>query len=182
MKNYNNIKKIITILENGGLILYPTDTVWGIGCDAHNPIAISKIYNIKKRKDSKALISLVANKQQLMNYSSNIPKEALSNTPTTIIYHNPLKLAKNLLANDGSAAIRIVQDNFCKNLILQFGKAIVATSANISGCKHPNIFSEINKEVTKNVDYIVDLRKDEFMNTPSQILNITSNGEIKRIR
>ena len=182
MKNYNNITNIISILNAGGIILYPTDTIWGIGCDAHNPIAVSKIYNIKKRQDSKALISLVANKEQLLKYSSIIPKEALNNKPTTIIYHNPLKLANNLLAKDGSAGIRIVQDKFCKNLISNFGKAIVATSANISGEKHPKIFSEINSEITKNVDYIVDLRKDEIMNIPSQILNITPTGQIKRIR
>ena len=177
-----NIKDIITVLNSGGLILYPTDTIWGIGCDATNQKAVEKVYFIKKRKNSKALISLTANKEQLTKYTKYIPKEAENKSPTTIIYNKIDGLAKNLLAKDGSAAIRIVQDKFCKELILQFGKPIVSTSANISGQKNPSKFSEITNEIINNIDYIVNLRKHEIMSHPSSILKLTVYGNIQKIR
>ena len=170
------IKEIVRILNNGGTILYPTDTIWGIGCDATNSEAISKIYTIKKREESKALISLVANKEHLSKYVSYIPKEAENKTPTTIIYDNVNGLSRNLLAEDGTAAIRIVKDVFCRNLILAFGKAIVSTSANISNETYPERYSEIEESIINNVDYIVNLRKNQLMKTPSQILKVSKQN------
>ena len=176
------IEKTIAVLKNGGLILYPTDTIWGIGCDATNTDAVKKIYSIKKRMESKALISLVANATQLKQLSSKIPKEGLNENPTTIIYNQVTGLANNLLAPNGSAGIRIAQDEFCKELIKVFGKPIVSTSANISGEHSPINFSEISEEIKNNVDYIVNLRQNEDMQTPSAILHVNSDGSIKKIR
>lgn len=176
------IEKTIAVLKNGGLILYPTDTIWGIGCDATNTDAVEKIYTIKKRKESKALISLVANATQLKELSSKIPKEGLNENPTTIIYNQVTGLANNLLAPNGSAGIRIAQDEFCKELIKVFGKPIVSTSANISGEHSPINFSEISEEIKNNVDYIVNLRQNEDMQMPSAILHVNSDGSIKKIR
>ena len=121
------ISQALQVLKDGGLILYPSDTIWGIGCDATNENAVAKIFELKQRNESKALISLVGNKKQLMTVTNLIPKEAESHKPTTIIYKNISRLAKNLIANDGSAAIRIVQDYFCKQLIQEFGKPIIST-------------------------------------------------------
>ena len=176
------INKALTILKSGGIILYPTDTIWGIGCDATNPNAIAKIYKIKKRIESKALISLVCNKTQLQNITNSIPDFDITTKPTTIIYPNITGLDTSLLGVDGSAAIRIVTDGFCKELIQEFGKPIVSTSANISGEKHPKQFSEITDKIKNNVDYIVTLRQNELMSTSSTILMINEDGSIKKIR
>ena len=176
------IHNALKVLKKGGIILYPTDTIWGIGCDATNIKSVAKIYQIKKRDDSKALISLIANKQQLKIYTKDFPEEAENISPTTIIYKNTKGLAKNLLANNGSAAIRIVKDKFCNDLITQFGKAVVSTSANVSKQTPPKEFSEITKDIIDNVDYVVNLRKNEIMSTPSHILEITSDGSVKKIR
>ena len=176
------INKALVTLKQGGIILYPTDTVWGIGCDATNTDAIAKIFKIKKRVDSKALISLVASKQQLKAIVGTIPYLDITSSPTTIIYPNVKGLGENLLAENGSAAIRIVQDKFCQKLILLFGKAIVSTSANISGENTPKIFLEISKEIKKNVDYIVNLRLNELMPNQSSILMINENNSITKIR
>ena len=176
------INKTLAILQAGGTILYPTDTIWGIGCDATNPNAIAKIYKIKKRIESKALISLVCNKVQLQNITNSIPDFDITTKPTTIIYPNSTGLDASLLGVDGSAAIRIVTDGFCKELIQKFGKPIVSTSANISGEKHPKQFSEITDKIKNNVDYIVNLHQDKIMKIPSQILLINKNGSIKILR
>jgi len=176
------INEALVILKSGGIILYPTDTIWGIGCDTTNPKAIAKIYKLKKREDSKALISLVVNTKQLKNITGNIPDFDITSVPTTIIYPKPKGLSPNLLAENGSAAIRIVQDNFCQQLIQLFGKAIVSTSANISRNKTPKQFSEISEEIKNNVDYIVNLRQNELMSTPSTILLINEDGSVKKIR
>ena len=178
----SEIKNALELLKSGGTILYPTDTIWGIGCDATNPDAVEKIYSIKKRMESKALISLVANTSQLKKLCSKIPKEGLNENPTTIIYNQVTGLANNLLAPNGSAGIRIAQDEFCKELIKVFGKPIVATSANISGEHSPINFSEISEEIKKNVDYIVNLRQNEDMQTPSAILHVNSDGSLKKLR
>ncbi len=172
----------LAILKAGGIILYPTDTIWGVGCDATNPKAIAKIYSLKKRQDSKALISLVADKKQLKNITGIIPDFDITSTPTTLIYPKTKGLSPNLLAENGSAAIRIVQDDFCQQLILLFGKAIVSTSANISEEEAPKQFSEISEEIKNNVDYIVNLRQNELMSTPSTILLINEDASIKKIR
>ena len=176
------LKRIITILNNGGIILYPTDTIWGIGCDATNEQAVSKIFDIKKRVESKALISLVEDKYHLLKITNEVPKEAENKKPTTIIYNNISNLASNLKAQDGSAAVRIVQDNFCQKLIKKFKKPIIATSANITGENSPTKFSEISKEIKKNVDYIVNLRKNEIMSVSSSIIKINKDGSIQNIR
>tara|TARA_Y100000589_G_C27032785_1_gene579728 strand:- start:138 stop:695 length:558 start_codon:yes stop_codon:yes gene_type:complete len=178
----NEIYNALKVLKKGGVILYPTDTVWGIGCDATNSKAIKKIYEIKKRKDSKALISLVANEDQLKNYTDYKIKLEQYKKPTTIIYPYVKNLAKDLLAEDKSAAIRVVKDLFCKKLILNFSKAIVSTSANLSGEKHPEKFLDINQTILKSVDYIVNLRKTEIMTTPSDILKIMKNGSLIKLR
>ena len=176
------ISQSIQVLRNGGLILYPSDTIWGIGCDATNENAIAKIFALKQRNESKALISLVADKKQLISLTKQIPKEAENEKPTTIIYTKISGLAKNLIANNGTAAIRIVQNNFCIQLIQKFGKPIVSTSANISGENTPKQFSEISNEIKNNVDYIVNLRQNDIMNNPSRILIINEDGSIKKIR
>jgi len=176
------INKALATLKQGGIILYPTDTIWGIGCDSTNTYAIAKIFKLKKRADSKALISLVANKEHLESIIESIPDLDITSNPTTIVYPNVKGLDQNLLAENGSAAIRIVQDKFCKKLILSFGKAIVSTSANISGEMTPKQFSEISKEIKNNVDYIVNLRQNELMSTPSTILMINEDTSITKIR
>ena len=176
------VNNTLDVLEIGGVILYPTDTIWGIGCDATNDKAIEKIFKIKKRLKEKSLISLVADKKHLQNITGDITSVDITSEPTTVIYHSAFGLSKKLLAKDGSAAIRIVQDDFCQKLIQNFGKAIVSTSANISGSASPKNFSEISEEIKNNVDYIVNLRHDELMITPSSILIINEDKSIKKIR
>jgi len=176
------INKALVVLENGGIILYPTDTIWGVGCDATNEKAVLKIFKLKQRKDSKGLISLVENKHQLQNITGNIPDLDITSSPTTIIYPSAVGISKKLLAKNGSAAIRIPKDDFCQQLIKHFGKPITSTSANISGTTNPKQFLEISEEIKKNVDYIVNLRHNELMTTPSKILMINKDGSIKKIR
>jgi len=176
------ITQSLKILQDGGVILYPTDTIWGLGCDATNPDAIQKIYNIKERKESKALITLVSDKKMLKKLTDSVPDTDITSDPTTVIYQNIEGLSDNLLAEDGTAAIRIVQDNFCKQLIEIFGKAIVSTSANISGTKSPKQFSDITDDIINNADYIVNLRKKERRENSSRIIKIEKNGSITKLR
>jgi L-threonylcarbamoyladenylate synthase len=176
------ITQALEILQDGGVILYPTDTIWGLGCDATNPDAIQKIYNIKQRKESKALITLVSDKKMLKKLTDSVPDTDITSDPTTVIYQNIEGLSDNLLAEDGTAAIRIVQDNFCKQLIEIFGKAIVSTSANISGTKSPKQFSDITDDIINNADYIVNLRKKERRENSSRIIKIEKNGSITKLR
>jgi L-threonylcarbamoyladenylate synthase len=153
-------------LKNGGLILYPTDTIWGIGCDATNENAVQKIYVLKKRPDEKSMIVLVTDEKELLRYIAqpdpgvfNYLKE--TEKPTTVIYQGARGLAGNLINKDGSIAIRICKDPFCKHLIKLFQKPIVSTSANISGALSPKNFSEISEEIRTNVDYIVQYRQHD---------------------
>ena len=176
------ITQSLKILQDGGVILYPTDTIWGLGCDATNPDAIQKIYNIKQRKESKALITLVSDKKMLKKLTDSVPDTDITSDPTTVIYQNIEGLSDNLLAEDGTAAIRIVQDNFCKQLIEIFGKAIVSSSANISGTKSPKQFSDITDDIINNADYIVNLRKKERRENSSSIIKIEKNGSIIKLR
>ena len=176
------IQEAIKTMKKGGVILYPTDTIWGLGCDATNPIAVNKVYSIKQREESKALITLVSDKEMLYKYTNYIPNFNLTNQPTTIIYPNVVGLSKNLLPEDGSAAIRIPKDLFCIQLIQKFGKAIVSTSANISGKESPKQFLDISNYIKNNVDYIVNLRKNEKMEKPSSIIKLEENGKIKKLR
>lgn len=181
------INKTEKILRTGGIILYPTDTVWGIGCDATNEESVNRIYKIKKRVASKKFIVLVSDEEQLKKHVINIAPAAWdliknSNKPLTIIYEKVTGIASNILVN-GSAAIRITKDEFCKKLIKKFGKPIVSTSANISSSKTPSIFNEINAKITEQVDYVVNLRQKENKTIPpSTIIKIAQNGEIIIIR
>ncbi|PQJ23149.1 threonylcarbamoyl-AMP synthase [Tenacibaculum sp. SG-28] len=155
----------------------PTDTVWGIGCDATNIAAVNKVYEIKKRAESKSLIILVDSLAMLSKYIPYIPKkvEVLlkeSRTPTTIIYTNPIGFPENMVAKDNTIAIRIPEDEFCKNLIRKFGKPIVSTSANISGNPTPKSFTEIESAILQSVDYIVNLHREKVSEKSSTILKI----------
>ncbi len=181
------IKNAIIHLKKGELILYPTDTVWGIGCDASNAKAVAKIYELKKRNDSKALICLVTDKRMLEKYIKKIPETALkiinhSKNPTTIIYDNPINLADNLIANDGSIAIRIPNNDFCNQLSKKFNGAIVSTSANISGEPTPKQFSEISTYILKGVCYVVDLYHEKKSKNPSAIIKVSADGKVETIR
>ncbi len=185
----DEIKKCIEVLRSGGIILYPTDTIWGIGCDATNEAAVSKIYELKKRNEEKSMIALVANEWMLEQYVKEIPKAALDfieyvEKPLTIIYPDALNLAKNLINTDGTIGIRITRDPFCKQLIQQFKKPIVSTSANVSGLPSPVSFKYIQEEILSGVDHVVDLRQHEMgqNNTPSTIIKVEMNGVFKIIR
>ena len=184
------IKKAITVLKAGGIILYPSDTIWGLGCDATNEVAVEKIFKIKKRVESKSLIILIDNEQKLYKYLKDIPPLAYdlidnSDQPLTIIYPGAKGLAKNVINQDGSVALRIPlnREEFCVKLIESFGKAVVSTSANISGEKSPASFREIDERILHEVDYIVNLRQQEISgNKPSSIIKLEMNGEFKIIR
>ncbi len=181
------INKALEVLQNGGLILYPTDTVWGIGCDATNEEAVKKVYRLKQREDSKALICLVANDAMLERHIENVPDLAfdimdLATKPTTIIYDNPKGIAKNLIAEDNTLAIRVASDKFCQYLINKFKKPIVSTSANISGEPTPKSKNEISNVILKGVDYIVNLQPDQNFGSPSSIIKLSNDGQVKVIR
>lgn len=182
------IKKAIEVLRKGGTILYPTDTVWGIGCDARNKDAVAKVFDIKQRAQYKSMVILVCNETMINRHVKEVPEiawELLESTeePLTIIYPEGRMLAQSVIAADGSVGIRMVKDEFCNTLIHKFGKPIVSTSANISGEKPANSFNEIPLEIKNNVDYIVNFRQDVINNVkPSAIIKITLNGEIKIIR
>lgn len=181
------INKAIAILEKGGLLLYPTDTVWGIGCDATNKDAVQKVYDLKQREDSKALICMVGNDAMLERHIDNVPDLAydiidLSTKPTTIIYDNPKGIAKNLIAVDNTLAVRVATDKFCQYLINKFKKPMVSTSANISGQPSPNSFKDISKAILTGVDYVVNLHQDKKNGPPSAIIKLSNDGIVKVIR
>ncbi|MGB0897423.1 MAG: L-threonylcarbamoyladenylate synthase [Flavobacteriaceae bacterium] len=181
------LKNCIEHLKNGGLILYPTDTIWGIGCDASNPEAVKKVYALKKRIDTKALICLVADERMLSKYVKTIPEVALdvielSENPTTIVYDAPQNLAENLIGTDDTIAIRIPDDEFCFHLLRKFNGAIVSTSANISGQPSPKSFSEISDDILKGVDYVVNSQFEKESSKPSSIIKLTNSGLVTIIR
>ena len=182
------IKNCLDVLRKGGTILYPTDTIWGIGCDATNHKAVQKIFKIKKRMESKSLIVLLDRKERLFNYVTEIPNIAIDlvenvHTPLTVIYPHAKNLAKNIIANDGTIAIRLVKYEFCYKLIRNFGKPIVSTSANISGQDSPLFFKDISEEIADQVDYKVNLEQDELRaHKPSTIIRLKTNGEFEIIR
>ena len=183
-----DIKKAFDVLVSGGLILYPTDTIWGIGCDATNEDAVRRVYELKKRTDSKALIVLLDNAVKLDYYVDGVPDMAwdlieLADKPLTIIYDNARNVAHNLIAEDGSLAIRITKEQFSQGLCQRFRKAIVSTSANISGEPSPRNFSEISDEIKNGVDYIVGYRQEDTMIAKaSGIIKLGKSGEVKVIR
>ncbi len=174
-------------IQQGGIIIYPTDTVWGIGCDATNTEAIKKIYALKQREDSKSMICLVNNIEMLKKYIKKIPEATYkiieqSEKPTTIIYDSPILIADNLVAKDNTLAIRIVNNSFCNELIKVLKKPMVSTSANISGQPTPKSFSEISEQILKGVDYVVNLHRQKKTMQPSSIIKLNSDGTIKIIR
>ncbi|MFC4230424.1 L-threonylcarbamoyladenylate synthase [Parasediminibacterium paludis] len=167
MSNYlTDIEHCLRVLENGGLILYPTDTIWGIGCDATNEAAVAKIYTLKQQKDSSKMIVLVATERDVMQYISTLDLEVFNflktcTKPTTVIYNGAVGIADNLIGNDGSLAIRICNDEFCKHLLKRFKKPIVSTSAHITGTTTPLIFKDIDHQIIRDVDYVVNHRQDD---------------------
>lgn len=182
------ILSCLEVLKKGGTILYPTDTIWGIGCDATNAEAVKRIYDIKQREDTKSLIILLADEREALRYVAT-PDLAVfdfleqQTRPTTVIFEHALLLPDNLVAQDGSIAIRIVKDEFCRHLVKRFRKPIVSTSANISGQPAPQTFKEISPEIQKAVDYIVDWRRDDKIPAqPSQIIKWMNNGRVEYIR
>ena len=180
------VTNAITNLIAGKTILYPTDTVWGLGCDATNSESVSKIFELKNRAESKSLVVLVSSLEMLNLFIKDIPKKVLDiiqncNKPTTIIYQNPTGFAFNTIASDNTIAIRILKQEFCINLINQFGKPIVSTSANVSGEMTPKSFSEISQPILEGVDYIVNLERNKISDKSSTILKLNSD-EIQVIR
>lgn len=175
-------------MRQGGVILYPTDTVWGIGCDATNAEAVKRVYDIKQREDSKSMLVLVDSQSKVEFYVKEVPNVAwdlieLSTKPLTIIYDGARNLAENLVAADGSVGIRITNEEFSKQLCFRFRKAIVSTSANISGQPTPHTFAEISEEIRRAVDYVVECRQNEKGGAqPSSIIKLGVNGEVKVIR
>ena len=183
-----DIKKAFDVLIAGGLILYPTDTIWGIGCDATNEDAVRRVYELKKRTDSKALIVMLDSTAKLNYYVGDVPDIALdlidlADKPMTIIYDGARNVAPNLLADDGSLAIRITNEKFSQALCQRFRKALVSTSANISGEPAPANFSEINEEIKNGVDYIVNYRREDMTKSKaSGIIKLGRTGKVQVIR
>ncbi|MEZ7528261.1 L-threonylcarbamoyladenylate synthase [Cloacibacterium normanense] len=181
------MEKALEILKNGGVILYPTDTIWGIGCDATNVEAINKIFEIKKREKTKSMIILVENERRLQDLV-DVPEMAwqiidLSEKPVTIVYENPKNLPKEILAEDGSIGIRLVKDDFCKKLIGKLNKPLVSTSANFSGDKSPLKFSDISEELIDAVDYAVEENRELVSKySGSSVIKIWSDGRVKVLR
>jgi L-threonylcarbamoyladenylate synthase len=187
--DYNEDLNLATIaLKKGGVILYPTDTIWGLGCDATNEGAVEKVFRIKKRRESKSLIILVNGFTMLERYVRNIPDAAaaileVTDKPITIVYSEGRNLARGVCNEDGSVGIRICHDDFCNELIARFRKPLVSTSANLSDGEPPSVFSEIDDLIIKSADYVVKYRQaDTHKNTPSSIIKIEDNGVIKIIR
>ena len=183
-----DIHKSLEILHAGGTLLYPTDTIWGIGCDATNYLAVDKIYNIKRRLGTKSLIVLIESFESLANYIKQVPEITFDllqriDNPVTVIYSNARNLAPNVIAKDGTIGIRIVKDTFCTALIRQFGRPIVSTSANISGEPSPSMFNQILDEVKDKVDYVVSYKQDIYTQAkPSTIIRLYENGQYTMIR
>ncbi|ANO49133.1 threonylcarbamoyl-AMP synthase [Flavobacterium columnare NBRC 100251 = ATCC 23463] len=188
MENINTeIHNAFEVIKDGGIILYPTDTVWGIGCDATNPDAIKKIYALKQREESKSMIVLVNGERMIYNIFNNLPEVAwqildVSEKPTTLVLDNPRNVAPNIIAEDKTLGIRIVTEPFCFKLMERMKKPLVSTSANISGQPTPISFKEISPEIIKGVDYVVNLHHEKICKNPSTIIKITNDSQVKIIR
>jgi len=182
------VNETLRVLEAGGLILYPTDTIWGIGCDATNAEAVRKVYALKQRDDAKSLIILLADPRDIFRYVANPPPDIISmvgafERPTTVIYEQAIGLPDNLVNKDGSIAIRITRDPFCKSLIKRWKKPLVSTSANLSGAPSPQSYASIDPAIRDGVDYIVPLRREEReAPPPSRIIRIGNDGQVEVIR
>ena len=185
---HDDLKKAVEILKGGGIILYPTDTIWGIGCDATNQEAVQRIYKIKKREDSKSMLVLMENPALLERYVDDVPEVAwelveITSTPLTVIYQNAKNLAPNLIAEDGSIGIRFTKEAFTTQLLQRFRRPVVSTSANISGVKSPSFFIEISEEIKNQVDYTVQYRQNDIIPAqPSSIIKLGSGGRIDILR
>ncbi len=183
-----DIKKALEVLKQGGIILYPTDTIWGIGCDATNEEAVEKLYAIKQRDRSKSMLILLDNPAKLQTYVQEVPDIAwdlidLTDKPLTIIFNDAKNLAPNLINNDGTIGIRITAEDFSRSLCMRFRKPIVSTSANITGQTAPQNFNQIDPEIIDLVDYVVEYRQNEMhKQTPSSIIKLEPNGNINIIR
>lgn len=189
MSDYKeDIDKALDVLRRGGIILYPTDTIWGIGCDATNPKAVAAVYRLKKRNETKSMLVLVDSEKMLTRYCESVPEVALqlselSERPCTLVLDGAVNLAPNLVAADGSIGMRVTRDDFSRDLCRAFGRPIVSTSANISGEPSPSLFREISPEVADNVDYIVEWRRgDTTPARPSSVIKISSDGQFKILR
>lgn len=191
MTREEDIRQAVETMRKGGVILYPTDTVWGIGCDATNAEAVKRVYAIKQRDDSKALICLVDSDARMQRYFRNVPDVAWQlidslaegGKPTTLILDGAINLAENLIAEDGSVGIRITNEPFSKELCYRFQKAIVSTSANISGEPAAQNYCDIDPRIIEAVDYVCWSRRQEHKpHTPSSIIKLKENGEVKIIR
>ena len=187
MKMHDEINKCVEVLKKGGVILYPTDTVWGLGCDATNDKAIERIYEIKKRNESKALICLVSDFKMLNQYVEDVPEVAYdilkyANKPTTIIYDKPIRIAENLVPEENTLAIRVASDDFCKQLIRKYRRPLVSTSANLSGAATPGNYDEISEEIKGAVDYVVNWNRNKKKAKPSAIIKLSNDGGVKVIR
>ena len=184
----NDIDQCLPILESGGLILYPTDTIWGIGCDATNPKAVERIYALKKRPPNNSLIILLADEKDILTYVTQPDLQIFDyikgiSKPVTVIYEGATGLAENLVNVDGTIGIRLVNDPFCRHLIKRFRKPIVSTSANISGYPPPSIFADIDIAIKNGVDYIVQHRQDDLTaSSPSTVIKLGSDGQIQILR
>ena len=175
------------IIKEGGIILYPTDTVWGIGCDASNEEAVKKIYALKQRQDSKSMIVLMNGEKMIYNVFKEIPDVAweiwdLSEKPTTLILDNPRNVAPNIIAEDKTLGVRIVKEPFCFKLMERMKRPLVSTSANISGMFAPKTFKEISPQIIKGVDYVVNLQQDKVCKNPSTIIKLSLDNQVKIIR
>ena len=183
-----DIKNCLQVLQAGGIILYPTDTVWGLGCDATNPTAVAKIFSLKQREETKSMIILLSHTNDIQQYSKT-PSDTIKNLiekterPLTVIYPDAKNIAANLISEDGTIAIRIVKNTFCEALLQYWGKPLVSTSANISGEAGATTFNTISTAIKNGADYIVQHRKDEnFINNPSRILLWKNDDEIVVVR
>ena len=177
MENINQeVHNAFQVIQNGGIILYPTDTVWGIGCDATNAEAVAKIYALKKREESKSMIVLMNGEKMMYNVFKEIPDVAWQ------ILDSPRNVAANLIASDKTLGIRIVKDPFCFKLMERMKKPLVSTSANISGNVTPIAFKDIDQEIVKGVDYVVNLYRDKIGGKPSTIIKLTNDSQVKVIR
>ncbi len=184
----DDIMQAVQTLRSGGLILYPTDTIWGIGCDATNAEAVKRVFALKQRDDSKALICLVDSANRMQQYSRSIPDVAwdlvdYAQNPLTLIVDGAVNLAPNLVAADGSVAIRVTRERISHDLCYRFQRAVVSTSANVSGQPAPRNFMEISPEIIQGVDYVMKARQNDITKgRPSQIVKITKDGQISFIR
>ena len=183
-----DLTKSLEVLQKGGIIVYPTDTIWGLGCDATNNNAVQRLYDLKGRAGSKHMLILMENPALLDRYVAEVPDIAwdlieISTTPLTIIYPGAKNLAENLIAQDGSIGIRFTREKFTCELIRRFRKPVVSTSANLSGMPSPSVFNEIDEQILKAVDYVVKYRQDETLPAkPSGIIRLGPGGQVEIIR